>query len=65
MVKHQRLSLGALHEDLIEDANNALVRCNTKRMLGDVLTKPLDHARHWALLAMMGMSLPSGEMPGF
>ena len=52
-----------MHEDLVLDANNALVRCNTKRMLADVLTKPLDHARHWALLAMMGMSLPSGEMP--
>ena len=62
-MKHQRLSLGAMHEDLILDANNALVRCNTKRMLADVLTKPLDHVRHWALLAMMGMSLPSGEMP--
>ena len=65
LVKHQRLSLGAMHEDLVLDANNALVRCNTKRMLADVLTKPLDHVRHWALLAMMGMSLPSGEMPGF
>ena len=65
LVKHQRLSLGAMHEDLIADADNALVRCNTKRMLADVLTKPLDHVRHWALLAMMGMSLPSGEMPRF
>ena len=63
MVKHQRLSLGAMHEDLVLDANNALVRCHTKRMLADLLTKPLDHVRHWALLAMMGMSLPSGELP--
>ena len=52
-----------MHEDLVLDAINALVRCHTKRMLADVLTKPLDHVRHWALLAMMGMSLPSGEMP--
>ena len=63
LVKHQRLSLGALHEDLILDAHNTIVRCNTLRMLADVLTKPLDHVRHWALLVMMGMSLPSGEMP--
>ena len=65
LVKHQRLSLGAMHEDLILDANNALVRCNTKRMLADVLTKPLDHDRPWTLLAMMGMLLPSGELPAF
>ena len=65
LIKHQRLSLGAMHEDLICDANNALVRCNTKRMLADVLTKPLDHVRHWTLLAMLGMSLPSGELPNF
>ena len=43
LVKHQRLSLGAMHEDLVEDSSNALVRSNTKRMLADVLTKPLDH----------------------
>ena len=63
LVKHQRLSIGAMHEDLIEDPSNALVRCSTKRMLADLLTKPLDHVRHWALLAMMGMSLRSGELP--
>ena len=58
-----RCSIGAMHEDLVLDASNALVRCHTKRMLADVLTKPLDHVRHWALLAMMRMTLPSGEMP--
>ena len=63
LVKHQRLSIGAMHEDLVLDPSNALVRCSTKRMLADVLTKPLDHVRHWVLLAMMGMSLPSGELP--
>ena len=64
MVKHQRLSLGALHEDLILDSSNTIVRCNTLRMLADVLTKPLDHGRHWSLLAMMGMSMPGGKLPG-
>ena len=54
-----------MHEHLVLDASNALVRCNTKRMLADVLTKPLDHDRHWVLLAMMGMSTPSGEQPAF
>ena len=65
LVKHQRLSIGAMHEDLVLDPSNALVRCHTKRMLADLLTKPLDHVRHWTLLAMMGMSLPSGEMPSY
>ena len=65
LVKHQRLSLSAMHENLVRDASNALMRRNTKRMLADVLTKPLDHDRHWTLLAMMGMSTPSGSMPAF
>ena len=63
LVKHQRLSIGAMHENHVEDPSNALVRCHTKRMLADLLTKPLDRVWHWALLAMMGMSLPSGELP--
>ncbi len=54
-----------MHEDLVRDASNALVRCNTKRMLADILTKPLDHDRHWRFLAMMGMSTPAVSMPAF
>ena len=54
LVKHQRLSLGAMHEDLILDANNALVRCNTKRMPAARPRAALDAPRDDGHVAAIG-----------
>ena len=54
-MKHQRLSVGTLHEEFVEDPANAVRKADSRRMLADLLTKPMAHDRHWSLVLMLGM----------
>ena len=54
--RHQNVSLGSLHERLVEDPAGAISQIPTKRQLADLLTKGLDHTAHWVLVYMTGMS---------
>ena len=70
MRRHQRVSIGALHEALgpgNEDGND-LVREPSTTMPVDVFTKPLPAREHWECLRRLGMGryrdgppLPSGS----
>ena len=55
LAKHERISLGALYEELIEKEANDLTQVPTKRMEADLLTKPFSHTRHWVLISMIGL----------
>ena len=54
--RHQKVSLGSLHERLVEDPTGAIDQIPTKRQLADLLTKGLDHTGHWVLVHMTGMA---------
>ena len=55
LVKPQRLSLGTLHEEFVEDPANAVRKADSRRMLADLLTKRMAPDRHWTLVLMLGM----------
>ena len=52
--RHQRVSLGALHERLIEDPEGALEQIASKRQLADLFTKPLGYDAFWSLALQVG-----------
>ena len=53
--KHQRISLGALHEVYAEAGPNILTDEKGVNMIADPMTKPLDVATHWRHFRAMGL----------
>ena len=53
--KHQRISLGALHEVYAEAGPNVLTDEAGVDMIADPMTKPLDVATHWRHFRAMGL----------
>ena len=53
--KHQRISLGALHEVYAENGPNVLADEAGIDMIADPMTKPLDVAAHWRHFRRMGL----------
>jgi len=61
VVRHQRCSIGALHEELIERPGGALEQIPSKKQLADVLTKALAHELHWPLIQQIGLWLGGAQ----
>jgi hypothetical protein len=69
LVKTQRTSIAALHEqyfgdeslvECVEDDNISIHRLrhiSGERNTADIMTKPMDVSRHWYLMKKMGMSM--------
>ena len=61
VVRHQRCSIGALHEEVIERSGGALEQIPSKKQLADVLTKALAHELHWPLIQQIGLWLGGAQ----
>ena len=55
LARHQRVSLAALHEQLVEGGHGDIVQVATKKQLADLLTKGLPHDVHWVLSFQLGL----------
>ena len=55
--KQAGVSLGALR-DYFVDTENSLSHETTEKMSADLLTKPLDHVKHWRFAEELGLGMP-------
>ena len=60
--KTQRISIGWLHDHFLRE-DTTLARVDTLKNWSDILTKALDHAKHWGHLARMGLRGSPQVMP--
>ena len=59
--RHQKVSLGALHERLIEDPDGALEQIPSGRQLADLFAKPLGFDVFWTLALQVGCWSATGR----